>query len=222
MHKVVINIEASDSVKNYFLSKDYEVLLFEGDKAYKSVKNHPDLYMFYDDFLFCDPDVEIEIKKVFGPAIGNKYPENIKYNLAKVGHYIIGLKKMVPEVLLKHFEEKHYIFIDVPQGYAKCSTAVVDDNSLITADKSIYKACTNKGLNVLLIEEGHILLPGLSHGFIGGCSVRLEDEMFFSGNIKKHPDYESIKLFLNKRNVKCIGLQEPLIDLGSFIIIESV
>ena len=212
-----MNVEASSMVQNYFKSKNIEVILFEGHKTYESVKNHPDLYMFYDGVLFCEPSVDIDLPKVLGPTIGKKYPENIKYNLAKVGKYIIGLKAMVPDFLMKHFEEKEYVFIDTCQGYAKCSTGVVDDNSVITSDESIAKACQAHGIEVLLIEPGHIKLPGLSYGFIGGACLRVGQEMFFSGDIRKHPNYKEIKAFLHDRNLECQWTNEPLIDLGSFI-----
>lgn len=222
MPRLVLNCQASDQVKAYFASKGYEVMLFEGHKAYEGVRNHPDLYMFYDQILFCDPDVTLDIDKIIGPETGQRYPETVAYNLAKVGNYIIGLKKMVPKVLLDHFHEQAYEFVDVAQGYAKCSIAVVDDSSIMTSDKGIAKACRGVGIDVLEIEPGHIILEGFDYGFIGGCTVRIENDMFFSGDPRGHPDFQRMKDFLDLRELQWQGTQEPLRDLGSFIVIESV
>lgn len=219
MKRIIINIEASPATLNYFKNEGYVIDLFQGKKSYEAVRNHPDLYMFYDGVLFCDPSVDVNVDKIIGPDIGPKYPENIKYNLAKVGNYIIGMEKMVPQVLKEHFKNCGYNFIDVNQGYAKCSTAIIDDESIITSDRGIHLKALDNNIESLLIRPGHILLPGLSYGFIGGCTLAHKDKVFFNGDIDKHPDYESIKEFIGKRNLKIDFIKEPLRDLGSFILV---
>lgn len=219
MKRIILSKDASKATLNYFIKEGYAIDLFQGKKTYEAVRNHPDLYMFYDGILFCAPSVDVKVDKVIGPDIGEKYPENIKYNLAKVGNHIIGMEKMVPEVLKKHFVDSGYNFIDVHQGYAKCSTAIIDDESIITSDKGIYLKALENNIKGLLIGPGHILLPGLSYGFIGGCTLAHKDKVFFNGDIRKHPDYERIKNFVEKRNLKIDFIKEPLMDLGSFIVL---
>jgi len=217
-----MSCEASDQVQAYFKSRGYEVMLFEGDKTYPAVKNHPDLYMFYDKGLICDPSVKVDVHQTHGPSIGPSYPANVTYNFAKLGSYIIGLEAALCQVMRDHMDKMGYDLIAVNQGYAKCSVGIVDDRSLITSDKGIYKACQARGLDVLLIQPGHIHLPGLDYGFIGGTCVRVGQDMFFAGAIEDHPDYIAIRDFLEVRGLNCVGTQEPLRDLGSFILIESV
>jgi hypothetical protein len=72
---------------------------------------------------------------------------------------------------------------------------------------------------VLRITEGCIQLPGLSHGFIGGCCGKLAPNlMVFAGNIKAHPDYCGIKAFMEARGVGIEQLCDgPLTDIGGII-----
>lgn len=219
MKTVIINCEASQAVQDYFIEKGYELYLFSGNKAYPAVSNHPDLYLFYDGELFVEPSVLLE--GIVCSSIGESYPDHVKYNVAKVGDYVICHPKYVDEKLFNHLEER-YTIISVKQGYSKCSTLVVDESSIITSDLGIYKAVQQFNLNALLISPGHILLNGLDYGFIGGAGVRVEKSVFFCGDITKHPDYEKIKDFIEKRELKIEYTKEPLMDLGSLFIIESV
>ena len=54
-------------------------------------------------------------------------------------------------------------------------------------------------------------------GFIGGAGFADEGVVRFFGNVKKHPDYEKIKVFCEKYDSKIEILcpEEPLTDLGN-------
>lgn len=222
MTKVLVSCDASKLVKNY-LKEHFEVIDFKGHTTYDAVKNHPDLFMFFDEVLFTEKSIDLKgIPQVVGEAIGEKYPENVKYNIAKVGSHVICNEKTTAELLKRHLKNKDYTIIPVKQGYAKCSTLVIDDHSIITSDQGIYKAVIKAGLDACLIRPGFINLPGLDAGFIGGCAFRFNEIVFFSGDISKHPDYDVIKKFIDQRNLTIEYTEEPLVDLGSFILIESV
>lgn len=220
MKTIILSKDASQSVVDYFLNRGLSVETFEGTVAYEAVSNHPDLYMFYDGDLYTEPTVPY--KGIVCEAIGEHYPDNVKYNIAKVGEAIIGNFDLIGPTLIEHLLDKAYRLIHVKQGYAKCSTLVVDDHSIITSDKGIWKAARAHEIDALLIQPGFIELPGHDYGFIGGCSVRLDQAIFFSGDITKHPDYEAIKAFITKRALTIDYVEGPLMDLGSFIILESV
>ena len=108
------------------------------------------------------------------------------------------------------------------QGYTKCSTVVLGNNSFITEDESIYKSLTSEGKNCLLIEKGHIRLDGYGYGFIGGASGHFEDinTILFTGDVRKHCDYLNIKEFCHNRNtvVDCINAA-ALSDIGGIILL---
>ena len=110
-------------------------------------------------------------------------------------------------------------FIHVNQGYTKCSMAIIGEKSIITADYPIYKKLTRLGIDVLLIQSGHIELEGHTYGFIGGATGNLsKNDIMFSGKFDKHPDKENILNFLKKYRKSIIWLSNKKIkDIGTII-----
>ncbi len=218
--RVIINELAPNSLINYFESNDFRVeILKKQTSVYDAVSSHPDIFMFYDGLLFIEKGLSDQFEDgVICEELGNKYPDNVKFNICKVGNNIICRYDSISQTIKDYINEKSYNIINVKQGYSKCSTAVIDDNSIITSDKGITKACMLNGIDVLLIEQGHIKLEGLDYGFIGGACVSFSDKVFFNGNIKEHPSYKNIEKFINERNKKIEYMDYPLEDLGSFII----
>ncbi len=201
-----------------YFSQFFEIILFKDQKRpYPGVSAHPDIFLFYDEKLFVEKNIELD--GIRCEEIGNTYPLDVKFNIAKIDDYIICNTKYISDSIKNHIIEKGYEIIHVKQGYAKCSTLVVK-HGIITSDKGIYKACKGK-IDALLIEEGGILLPPLSHGFIGGAAVCFNNIVFFNGDITKHRDYNRIRDFILKRGLEIKYIKRPLMDIGSFIIIEG-
>lgn len=215
MNKAYVSVEAYKETIDHLENLNLQVSLFDHqDKPYQAVANHPDMFMFYDDSLFYEGSLRLEGKKC--SLLGLAYPETVKFNIAKVGKYIICKWSAIDLTIKDHILKKAYHVIDVKQGYAKCSTAVVG-SGIITSDKGIYKACLGL-LDCLLIEPGHIILPGLDYGFIGGCMVTVGDYLVCNGNLSKHPDYEKMLVFIERQGLKLLDTKEPLRDIGSIII----
>lgn len=147
----------------------------------------------------------------------DKYPENIFLNAVNLKDFFIHNLKYTDKVLLDEIKNKN--LINIKQGYAKCSTAIVNDNALITSDVGIYKSLKPYPIDVLLIASGDINLPGLPYGFIGGsCGLIAKDKLAFFGNLKFHNYKDEIEKFLYKHNVEPIYLSNSsLIDRGSIL-----
>jgi predicted Fe-Mo cluster-binding NifX family protein len=149
-----------------------------------------------------------------------KYPADIAYNVARVGKFYFHNLKYTDPVIKKELEKRGVEPINIKQGYAKCSISVVDENSIITADKAIAKAAMNKGIDVLLIENhGEIALPGMNCGFIGG-STGLVDKKSWAvfGDYKKLNSAGSILEFLSKKEIQVKYLGEgQVFDYGSLL-----
>ncbi len=171
--------------------------------------------------LPCFRQLESEEASIayIGERLGNVYPYDILLNFARVGNFVFGRADIMPLLLREYFKNNDISMINVKQGYAKCSTAVVDENSIITADESIAGAAKLIGLDVLLISPGNIVLNGYNTGFIGGCCGKIGKwKMAFTGNIYTHPDGEKIANFLFDRNIQHIFLfNGPLIDIGGIL-----
>jgi hypothetical protein len=121
--------------------------------------------------------------------------------------------------IIKYYSSNKYSIINVSQGYTKCSSVVVDKNSVITDDESLFKALQNENLNVLKISQGDIILPGYKYGFMGGsCGKISSDILLFNGDISIHKDYDAIYSFCRNIGVKVEFIKnQPLEDIGGII-----
>ena len=121
---------------------------------------------------------------------------------------------------LKYCEENNIKTVNINQGYARCSTLVLNEKALITSDLSIEKALKKDGVEVLLISSGNIILDGYDYGFIGGASGKIdENTVVFLGNVTNHPDYRRIENFCENHNIsiKIICKDMPLTDIGGIV-----
>jgi hypothetical protein len=157
-------------------------------------------------------------------CVSKLYPYDVLFNAARMGNQIIANQGALDDTVIDHCKENAIKIINVKQGYAKCSTIVVDNHSIITADSSIVKAAQKAQIDTLQIEQGNIILPGCSYGFIGGtCGFISKNKIAFTGNIKTHPSYEKIKMFLDKREIKMICLtDDQIIDIGGVIPLKEM
>ena len=244
MSTIYISETANPLLIDYLKQQGHIIKIVEmSDTTYKPISSHPDIYM-------CSMGPGKPVFFGCPEKIGRKYPENIIYNAACTGKYFIHNTKYTDSELLEFVKEQTYNsdrvaepleIIDVPQGYTKCNTLIVDEYSIITSDVGIYNSCY--GLpdltgseaapedckscisgssapqpEVLLIEKGHIKLQGFDYGFIGGASGRIGDTIIFNGDITQHPDYERIAAFIESRGLKIKYFAEYLLeDIGSII-----
>lgn len=182
----------------------------------ETLSDHPDMFM-------CKMGAGdgAEIFSYFAQndiCIGDVYPHDVAMNAACTGRYFIhNLKQTAPQ-LLSRAEQLGMILVNVRQGYAKCSTVIVDEDSVITYDHGIAKACEAAGLDVLTVSPGHVLLPGYDTGFIGGASGRIGSTIVFNGDLTAHLDFSSIVSFIEERGLSVKWFSEwPLTDIGSIL-----
>ncbi len=155
--------------------------------------------------------------------VGREYPENILLNFLYLNNKLYGKISAIDNILLSYCDTNNIKTVNVNQGYARCSTLVVNNNSVITSDMSIAKTLEKNGVEVLLISAGHIILDGYDYGFIGGASGRInENTIVFFGNVKNHPDYDKIENFCKKHsmNINILCKDIPLTDIGGMVQIK--
>ena len=215
-YTIHLSAESDPRLAAYFRKNGYVVALFSSaDIVPAPVSCHPDMFMCR---LGADIDSELIQYTTAGTQPGSEYPYDIPFNAACTGRFFIhNLKYTAPELLLRA-RKLEMKLVDVKQGYAKCSTVVVDEDSIITYDKGLGKACLNAGMSVLLVTPGHVNLPGYDTGFIGGSSGRIGDTVYFNGDLSEHPDSELIIRFIEERGLRTKWFEEwPLTDIGSII-----
>ncbi len=150
-----------------------------------------------------------------------KYPYCVMLNAAVVGINVFCNTKYTDKYLIGSLLAHNYNIIHVNQGYAKCSTAIVSYNAIITSDKGIASAAKSCGIDVLLISPRGIYLCEKYEGFIGGASVNLsKNKILFIGNIDLHTDGEKIRDFCLAHHVtpECLCRHLPLTDIGGAVL----
>lgn len=147
-------------------------------------------------------------------SLSQKYPHDVLLNNCLLGNNLICSENITPGII-----KTGRNIINVKQGYAKCSCAVVDENSVITDDESIFSKLSKSGFDVLLVSKGSVKLHGFGYGFIGGCCGKIaNDTLAFCGDITTHSDFLQIDAFLRERHVYPLSLfGGELIDIGSII-----
>jgi len=198
------------------------------------VAAHPDMLVFafgksiytWEEYLCeqkgvfgCLEDVGYEIKTVEEKA-SPQYPDDVRLNCALVGKRLIAGKRGMSKTLLSLARKEGLSVLPVNQGYAKCSTAVVSGNAVITADISVFRACENEGISVLKISHGNIALDGYGEGFIGGATGADGENVYFCGDLSTHPDGERIEQFCKDNGKRAVSLCKlPLYDYGTVIFV---
>lgn len=149
-----------------------------------------------------------------------KYPNDCGLCAAVSGNNIICRNASADSEILRLADIRGCSVINVPQGYSKCSCAILADGAIITSDSGIASVTDQNAIETLLIRTGHIDLPGYSYGFIGGCTGLCGNTLYFCGDLTSHPDADAIRAFAKKHGTECVSLGSGrLYDVGSLIFI---
>ena len=234
----LIGVDAPKEIKNALLARGFELFVLTRDgRLPLPIRSHADTLIFaLEDKIFVSHAYFEENRALFGELekrgyeiitcereLGGEYPEDIAFNVATVDNYAFGRFDFVAQEIKRELVDRGYALIDVKQGYAKCSTAIIGDNAIITADSGIAKKAAALGIDVLKVSaaEGTIELEGYGYGFIGGACALFENTLYSCGNIELHPDYEAIKAFCDAHGVSLCSLTDgKLYDVGGIMFIN--
>ena len=207
------------------------------------VADHTDLSLFVSDAVYVAPNVYgsfvermdemrhtltsqggslkfLEERLICGTKpLKKEYPYNIAYNAVKLkNHFFHKLKHTETKIL----ENINCDTIEVNQGYTRCSTMVLTEEAVITEDVALAQNYRAHGYDVLVIEKGHIILPGFNYGFFGGTGGVIEDVLILNGALKYHPDEVAIRNFVQRLGLRIEALHDgPLIDCGSILYLNT-
>ena len=223
--------KAPDEIVLFIESFSIELIRLNTNyKIDSTIENHADVNLFHMKRGVFSHDVsQTEILKKFFKAggavrlletdVSGSYPNDCKLNFALVGNNLFGKMNVLDESIKAFGISNGWNFINVNQGYAKCSTCIVNDRSIITDDICIHRAANENGLDSLLIEKGDIYLSDKHYGFIGGASALIDkNHLLFFGDIRKHRSFEKIDSYLNEHNCKYDYIENyPLTDIGGIV-----
>ncbi len=201
------------------------------------VASHPDMLLLHmGEKLFCHREyyaiAKSEIDQILRNArlslcltednVGEAYPKDIALNFVFTGNCLLGKTDVMSEKVKEHAKACHISLLPVAQGYAKCSSVVLD-GALITADAGIASAAASIGWEALLVSPGDVSLPPYPYGFLGGASGVCDRTVFFCGSIDRHPDGARITTFCRSHSYEVISLSdEPLFDAGTILFFETI
>ncbi len=198
--------------------------------VYNPVNSHPDIQIFFADknTAFTTEHLEEYYRNILpqnicvrgiGENLGCRYPENVLFNIASFGRYIVCNTKYASSDILNYYINANKTIISINQGYAKCNICIVSDDAVITEDKGIYNELIKYDIDVLLINPGIVKLNNFEYGFIGGASGLINNDVIgFIGKIENHPQFEEIRNFICKHNKKYVSLGNGgLADFGSIL-----
>lgn len=150
------------------------------------------------------------------------YPHDIRFNVLSLGEYFFCHPTHTSPAIIALAKGLQKPLVPTRQGYARCAACPVGDHAMITADPSLAAAAKKHDLDVCLIRQGHVLLPGYPHGLIGGCCGIWENELFFCGDPLLHPDGERMLSFIYAHGITPRTIPDlPLFDAGSMFFIPA-
>ena len=231
----LISESAPEYIKKTLKDDGFDILeLPPSDRLDVPVRAHTDMLVFaINDTVFCHESYAAQNESIFesiknfgykvitiGGEYEAEYPKDVRLNIACVGRNIIVGKRTKASEICRYARELGYNILHTSQGYAKCSTCIVGENALITADADIATVAHKSGIDVLRIREGSVRLDGYQYGFIGGASGCFEDTVYFVGDPHTHPDGEKIIDFCEKHGKRVsFAKNKELVDVGSLLFV---
>ena len=230
-HAAIIDIRTPEEICLNIKKTGLHVLKIpQTDRTAAPLSGHPDIQLFlHENNAFVHPHID----KIFcrklekfcniiwcTTELRDEYPGDVAYNIASTSGFAIHRHDCTEHSIKNYLENRGLELINARQGYSKCSTVIVDDRSIITADRSIHASASRAGMDILLVQQGHVELPGYKYGFLGGASGRFMDMIMFTGTIDGHPDRDRIHEFIERRGLKVKILSTgKVLDTGSILVI---
>jgi hypothetical protein len=205
-----------------------EVLWMPPQKhVYQSIAAHPDIFFCQTQESFIvapNAPAEITEKLIQSGAtiitgqkrIGEKHPETVYYNAVFTTSFFIHNTKLSDETLLRHAAGKKRIH--TTQGYTRCNLLPLSDTAFLCSDRNIEQNLLRQDAEVLFVRPEEILLPGVRHGFIGGCCGVFGKTVVVIGSLSKHSQSDEIRKFIGNHDMEIIELyDETLWDGGGVL-----
>ncbi len=229
---VIIDYRASDEILNYLKNLNIQpIKTIKCDDLQEPINGHPDMVIHPVDFntFVVAPNVYDYYRNVLddksikvikgGKTLSRNYPEDIAYNVARIGRYAVHNLQHTDQVLKYYLEEAGIEFIHVNQGYTKCSTSAVNDTTALTSDLMIHEKLKSYNIDCMYINPKVVHLEGYDHGFIGGCAGLINGKIFLStGRILDKNILNTLKEFIRSAGyIYDEASNRQIIDLGSLI-----
>ena len=229
---VIIDYRASEEILNCLKKlKIQPIKTIKCTDLQEPVDGHPDMVIHPVDYetLIVAPNVYDYYRNVFagkgikvikgGKTLSRNYPEDIAYNVARIGRYAVHNIQHTDQVLKYYLEEAGIEFIHVNQGYTKCSLTPISENRALTSDFLIHEKLKTHNIDCMYINPEVVYLKGYNYGFIGGCTGLINEKIFLStGKIFDKNISLSLKKFIQSSGyIYKEASSGQITDLGTLI-----
>lgn len=229
---VVVDGRIPKSMEEELYKKEIRIIKTEKvESLYNAISYHPDIIMSHlgnNKIVIARNSPQKFIYKLENEGfniiegkneVKGKYPLDVLFNVCISGESIICNEKYTDRILLEEIYKTNKKVINVKQGYAKCSLAIIDNEVFVTSDKGIHTILIRENKETLLISPKFISLFDMNYGFIGGASGKISSkEVIFFGDLLLHKDGKRIKNFIERKGNKIVMLgKNKLMDLGTLI-----
>ncbi|MHB1146965.1 MAG: DUF6873 family GME fold protein [Lutibacter sp.] len=227
----IIDQRSPEAVKNNLAKYVDDIFEFSSENiTYNSIAGHPDIFMFQDsEKLIVAPNspktlVDFLDKKEVNYAlgiqnVGESLAESSSYNCFSTKDYFFCNEDKPDKSIQNYCANKQ--LIHVPQSYVRCSMFGINKQKMITSDLGIVKVLNNYNIEYFYFNPSEINIVDHKNGFFGGTIGKMEDKLFFLGNILKHKDGRELQKFIanNQNEIICLG-NDYLYDGGGLFFVE--
>ena len=190
-----------------------------GDELIAERRYAEDNAAIFDEISSLCPNLTVRHADI---ALSDEYPEDCRLNALTIGTRLFAKVDSVAKDIIDTADRLGMKQVAVKQGYPACTVLALGDSHAITADRGMARALHNEGIEVLLIDDGGILLPPYEYGFIGGASGAHDGKVFFIGDLSTHSNSSEIESFCRAAGYEPVSLGSgALVDLGRIIFIDS-
>ncbi|MDR3046438.1 MAG: hypothetical protein LBU51_02335 [Bacteroidales bacterium] len=202
------------------------------------IAGHPDIFICpVGNQTVIAPNTPIEIIKILDErqisylmgenSIGITKSHSTHYNVVTTNQLIIHQFKYTDPSIISCFQKQNNNVafqqkcINIKQAYTRCSLLALKENHFITSDQGIANTLHKRGLDVFYMSPKEIILPGVSHGLLGGCLGVMETTVFMTGNLNYHSEGKQLKEYLSSLQYQIVELYEgPLMDGGGIFFFQ--
>lgn len=222
----LVDYRINKYIKNYLENNKIRYIkTIKNENLYEEINGHPDIvacnicgYTVMEEQTYNKINIVNENIIIGKNKLTAKYPYDIAYNVISTNRYLIGKIDFVDENIKKIAKQNNLEFINVNQGYTKCSTISLPNDVFITSDKNIHDTLISKNLKSYYVYMNDIYLSERYNGFLGGCCSFIDDILVFFGSIEKAESSRYLKSILKENNINYININcDKLIDYGSMI-----